>query len=99
MHLQIAVETAGNAEWRGVLPAIYDRTGVRIHEPVCLYTSLETGSCLGLPISQVTARNVRVQVNHSNSLFASYQERAAQFVLRNFSRSPKSLGLKVLVRA
>jgi hypothetical protein len=86
IHYRIAVSAAGNAEWRGILPAIH-RGGVRISEPVLLFSSKKTGTCLGVYFSNVSAHAIRKQVSDSDSLFASYQERAATFILRGFSRN------------
>jgi hypothetical protein len=96
IHYKIAVEAAGNAVWRGILPAIR-KDGVCVREPIILFASKETGRCLGLPFSQISAHAIRKQVAESDALFASYQERAATFILRNFNRK-SGMGLSVLVR-
>ena len=96
MHFRIAVEAAGNSLWRGVMPAIY-KDGVCVREAIILFASKETGSCLGLPFSKISAHAIRKQVAESDALFASYQERAATFILRNFNRK-SGAGLRVLIR-
>jgi hypothetical protein len=94
-HYRIAIEAAGNAAWRGILPAIH-RDGVCVSELILLFASKETGTCLGLYFSKISVHAIRKQVADSDALFASYQERAALFVLRQFNR--KGTGLRVLVR-
>ena len=96
-HYRIAVESAGNAVWRGILPAVR-RNGVRISEPVLLFSSKKTGTCLGLYFSTVSAHAIRKQTADSDALFASYQERAATFVLRNFSRNYNRIKSSVRLR-
>jgi hypothetical protein len=97
-HYRIAVEAAGNAVWRGILPAVR-RNGVCVCEPILLFASKETGSCLGLHFSKISAHAIRKQVADSDALFASYQERAATFVLRNFSRNYNRIKSSVRLRA
>jgi hypothetical protein len=93
-HYKIAVQNGGG-RYRGIMPPFRDKRG-NLVEAVILFASPETGSCLGLPASQLTQRNVHKQIEESNAKFAPFCERAATFVLRNFNR--KSTGLRVLVR-
>jgi hypothetical protein len=92
MHYRIAVETGGGV-WVGPLRSFRDKYGA-IVEAVILYRSPSTKTCLGLPVSQLSARAVRKQIADSDALFAPYCERAATFILRNFNR--KGMGLRAL---
>jgi hypothetical protein len=96
MHYRIAVQ-AGGGIWHGLFKSFRDKNGALV-EPVALFTSPNTGTCLGLPVSQLTEHTVRKQIADSDALFEPYQERAVQFILRQFNRDSKSLGLRVLVR-
>jgi hypothetical protein len=94
MHYRIAVQ-AGGGIWRGLFKSFRDKNGV-LTEPIVLFASPNTETCLGLSVSQLCERTVRKTIANSDALFEPYCERATAFILRNFNR--KGTGLRVLVR-
>jgi len=58
-------------------------------EAVCLFNSPKTGTTLGLPVSQISARTVREKIAESDAAFEVFQEKACTFVLRQFGQSAR----------
>ncbi|HTQ59969.1 MAG TPA: hypothetical protein VMI32_07090 [Candidatus Solibacter sp.] len=77
------VDLAGG-RYKGIFQAIQRKDGTW-HEALCLFDSPQTGSTLALPVSQVSAENVRKKIAESNALFEEFAEKACTRVLRQFS--------------
>src|SRR5882762_8826411 len=65
MHWRIAIK-AGGGIWRGLFKSIRGKDGSVLSEPIALFASPTTGTCLGLPVSQLAERTVRKQIADSD---------------------------------
>jgi hypothetical protein len=86
-HLYTTLIELGGGKFAGVMPAFHDKHGKRI-EPLVLFISPQSGSTLSLYVSQLSASAVRARIAESDAEFAAFQEKAVDFVFRNFAAKP-----------
>jgi len=74
----------GGGQWKGIQDGFFNKFGQWV-EPLAMFNSPTTGSTLALPVSKVSAREVRKRIADSDAQFEAFREKACTFVLRQFS--------------
>jgi hypothetical protein len=85
-HLYEAMVHLGGGRFRGLLPAFRSRDG-SITEALVLFDDASGvhQSTMALHVSEVRARTVRQRIESKRAEYEAYAEKAALFVLRQFS--------------